>query len=265
MDVSQRGGLLAYTLNMMNMSERAIHDRLVEIGRGLKGEFTSVPEANALLNNLDKYPHAFVLACLMDRLVDYEKAWLVPYKISQRMEESGFGEFSIIDLSKLSREQVNELMSKPEPLHRFPDKMSDVFHSAVQRIHGEYEDDAAQIWKGRPSSAEAVYRFLEFYGAGPKIATMAVNILARDFEIEFADRSSIDISTDTHVCQVFARLGLCPSEPTFEQVMYKARALNPDYPGIIDLPCWEIGDRWCRRRNPLCNDCCMKDLCPKRV
>lgn len=194
----------------------------------------------------------------MDRLVDYERAWLVPYKISQKLN----GKFSIEVLSQLSPEKVKELMSKPEALHRFPDKMSDVFHSAVKRIRDDYEDDAAQIWKGRPSSAEAVYRFLEFDGVGPKIATMAVNILARDFKIEFADTSSIDISTDRQVRRVFARLGLCPSEPTVEQVMYKARAIHPDYPGIIDFRCWEIGESWCRPHDPKCNKCYMKDLCP---
>jgi endonuclease III len=247
----------------MNTNERAIHERLVELGQGLKDEFTSVREANTLLNDLNTYPHAFVLACLMDRQVDYEKAWLIPYKISQRMKEHVLGEFSIKDLSKLSQETVTTLMSEKPPLHPFSKKMSNVFFLAVQRINDVYAGDAAQIWKGRPPSAEVVYRFLEFFGVGPKIATMAVNILARYFEIKFADRSSIDISADTHVCQVFARLGLCPSEPTVQQVMYKARALNPDYPGIIDLPCWEIGSRWCLPKNPLCNDCRMKDLCPK--
>ena len=254
--------MLAYTLNKMNTNERAIRDRLVELGRvAPKGEFTKVPEANALLNDLDEYPHAFVLACLMDRLVDYERAWLVPYKISQKLN----GDFSIGALFQLSPEKVKELMSGPPPLLPFFNKMGDIFHSAIQRIHRDYEDDAAQIWKGRPSSAEVVYRFLEFDGAGPKIATMAANILARDFEVEFADRCSIDISTDTHVCRVFARLGLCPSEPTVEQVTYKARAIHPDYPGIIDLPCWEIGRRWCSPHNPQCNDCNMEALCPKRV
>jgi endonuclease-3 len=248
----------------MNTNERAIRDRLVEKGRvPPKEEFTNVPEANALLNDLNTYPHAFVLACLMDRLVDYEKAWLIPYKIPQRMKERGLGEFSIKDLSKLSQERVTTLMSEPEPpLLPFFNKMSTVFFLAVQRINDVYVGHAAQIWKGRPYSAEVVYRFLEFDGVGPKIATMAANILARDFQIEFADRSSIDISTDTHVCRVFARLHLCPPEPTVQQVMYKARTLNPDFPGIIDLPCWEIGRKWCKPRVPQCNDCYMKDLCP---
>jgi endonuclease III len=248
----------------VNMNERAIRDRLVERGQVLFDapreklvEFTAVPEADALLNDLSTHPHAFVLACLMDRQVKYEKAWLIPYKISKKL-----GGFSIKTLSELSREDVRARMSEPEPLHHFVGKMSGVFYSGVQRIAKEYTGGASRIWSDKPSSAEAVYRFLQFDGAGPKIATMAVNILARDFKIKFADFFSVDISADVHVCRVFARLGLCSPGPEVEQVVYKARALYPVFPGMIDLPCWDIGRKWCKPQNPQCNDCYMNDLCP---
>jgi len=249
----------------MNANERAIRDKLLQHGRDLfdarkeeRIEFTGNPDADALLNDLGTHPHAFVLGCLMDRQMRYKKAWLIPYTISQR---SGFSKFSVEDLSELTLEQVKELMSKPEPLHRFADKMSCVFYSALQRIAKEYAGDASRIWADEPSSAEVVYRFLQFHGAGPKIATMAANILAREFKVRFADFYSVDISADVQVCRVFARLGLCPSDPT--QVVYKARALYPEFPGMMDSPCWEIGENWCRPHDPHCNDCYMRDLCPK--
>ena len=253
----------------MNVSERAIRDKLVEQGQILleapkeeRIKFSGNPDADALLNDLSTHSHAFVLACLMDRQIRYERAWLIPYEISQRMKGRGLGVFSIENLSTLSQEQVKKLMSEPEPLHRFLDKMSSVFHSALQRIANEYAGDASRIWAEEPSSAEVVYRFLQFDGAGPKIATLAVNILSRDFKIKFADFYSVDISADVHVCRVFGRLGLCPSEPTPTQVVYKAKALHPEFPGVMDLPCWEIGKKWCRPRDPQCGKCYMKDLCP---
>jgi uncharacterized HhH-GPD family protein len=251
------------------MNERAVRDRLVEHGRKLFDdekekliEFTGDSAADALLNDLGTYPHAFVLACLMDRQMKYGRAWLIPYRISQRMKEHGFGEFSIGNLCKLSPEQVKKLMSERGALHRFPDKMGGVFHSALQRIAKVYEGDASRIWADEPSSADAVYRFLQFDGAGQKIATMAVNILAREFKIKLADYYSVDISADVQVCRVFARLGLCPPEPRVEQVVYKARSLYPQFPGMMDSPCWEIGEYWCRPENPQCSACYMDDLCP---
>ena len=165
-------------------------------------------------------------------------------------------------LARLSRKEVYNLMAHPEPLHRFVDTMSGLFHAGVQRIADHYTGNAARIWDGTPSSAEVVYRFLEFDGVGPKIATMGANILARDFKIEFADHFSIDISADRQVRRVFGRLGLCPAEATVEQVIYKARALHPVFPGIMDLPSWEIGRNWCRVQNPDCPACYMNDLCP---
>jgi endonuclease III len=242
------------------MNEKAIRDRLVERGQTLFEapiQFTKATEADALLNDLTHYPHAFVLACIMDRQVKAERAWLIPYKISLRLNG-----FSIMTLEQLSHDDINDLMCRPEPLHRFIDKMSGCLHSAIQRICRQYAGDASSIWTGKPSSAEVVYRFLEFEGVGPKIANMAANILAREFKVPFADFFSIDISADVHVRRVFSRLGLCGPDATVEQVIYKARALHPEFPGMMDLPSWEIGRDWCRPSRPMCGRCYMRDMCP---
>ena len=245
------------------MNEKVIRDRLIEHGQTLFSrpkqpiQFTKVAEADALLNDLENCPHAFVLACVMDRQIRAERAWLIPYQISEKI-----GGFSMELLGVSSAEDVKRLMWEPEPLHRFVDKMADYFYSAVQRIKNSYAGNAARIWADKPSSAEVVYRFLEFDGVGPKIASMATKILARDFKIPFADYFSIDISADVHVRRVFARLGLCPENPTVEQVVYKAKALHPRFPGMMDLPCWEIGRNWCHPGTPECENCYMNYLCP---
>ena len=248
---------------MSKVNEKAIHDRLVEHGQKLfnapkqLNTFTKISEADELLNDLDKHPHAFVLACVMDRQVKAERAWVIPYRFSQQL-----GDFSMERLNKLSLPEVSDIMSHPEPLHRFVENMSKAFHSAIQRISHQYAGDASQIWQGKPSSAEVVYRFLEFDGVGPKIATMAANILAREFKVPFTDHFSIDISADIHIRRVFGRLGLSSPDASVEQVIYKARALNPEFPGMMDLPCWEIGRNWCKHDVPECNACYMEDLCP---
>jgi len=155
------------------MSEKSIRDRLVERGQTLFSApkqpipFTKEPQADALLNDLDNHPHAFVLACVMDRQVKAERAWLIPYRISEKI-----GGFSMQALRMLSAADVYRLMKEPEPLHRFVDTMSDLFYAAVQRVKNNYAGDAARIWSDKPSSAEVVYRFLEFDGVGPKIGSI---------------------------------------------------------------------------------------------
>ncbi len=251
------------------MNTQLIRDKLVEHGKQLfdsqeqlKKAFTNNSKANELLDDLNNRPHAFVLACVMDQQIRAERAWMIPYSLSQR--DPRLAEFSITALGGLSLSEVEQLMSTPEPLHRFVKRMSGALHSAIQRICRQYEGDATRIWAGRKSSAEVVYRFLEFHGVGPKVATMAVNILSRRFKIEFADYFSIDISADVHVRRVFCRLGLCPCDASVEQVVYKARALYPTFPGIMDLPCWEIGRNWCKPKDCdlVCRECYMRELCP---
>jgi endonuclease-3 len=41
------------------------------------------PEINAFLNDIEQYPYAYVLACLMDRLIKAEKAWSIPFYIKE--------------------------------------------------------------------------------------------------------------------------------------------------------------------------------------
>lgn len=254
---------VSFSLAEYKMNEIRIRDRLVEHGETLFRSppelvrFTQDDEANHLLNDLTDHPHAFVLASVMDRQIKAERAWLIPYRFMQKI-----GSFSMDTLVRQSQSDVQYLMSEPEPLHRFVDTMSDFFFKAVRRIADQYQSDASRIWQDKPSSATVVYRFLEFDGVGPKIATMAANILAREFKIEFADHYSIDISADVHVRRVFGRLGLTPHDATVDQLIFRARGLHPEFPGLMDFPAWEIGRRWCRPKKTECSGCYMKDLCP---
>jgi len=49
-------------------------------------EFTKNKESDKLLNNLKNIPHAFVLACVMDRQIKAERAWLIPYEVSKEIK-----------------------------------------------------------------------------------------------------------------------------------------------------------------------------------
>jgi hypothetical protein len=96
------------------MNEAAIRDRLVEHGRILFQaapafvEFTHVRDADVLLNDLGQYPHAFVLACIMDRQIKAERAWIIPYRIAEKLPD-----FTLATLSKQSLNDIKGLMGKP--------------------------------------------------------------------------------------------------------------------------------------------------------
>jgi len=69
----------------MNNMQKQIVEILVKKGSELlnqpykKIEFTQNPNADDLLNNIKEFPHAFVLACIMDRQMKSEKALSIPY------------------------------------------------------------------------------------------------------------------------------------------------------------------------------------------
>ena len=212
---------------------------------------------NEFLNDIENTPHAYVLACLMDRQIKAERAWSIPYRIKNII-----GSFDVDDLASITIDDYKKIFSEYK-LHRFNDTMADVFCAAVHDIKTKYDSDASRIWSNNPSSARVVYDFLQFKGSGKKIATMAANILARQFKVPFSDYYSIDISPDVHILRVMRRSGLVSNNADLDSVIYKARELNPEFPGIIDFSCWEIGRTWCRPNRPSCRECIIESECSK--
>jgi endonuclease III len=221
--------------------------------------FTKNEEADSLLNDLEHHPHAFVLACVMDRQIKAERAWVIPWLIKE--ENGGFG---LNLLLRLDDEALKDIFRK-KSLHRFNDTMAVAFMDAIRLIQEKYTGNAALIWRNSPRSATVVRRFLEFKGVGVKIATMAANILSREFKIPMQDRIYIDISPDVHVRRVFTRVGFISKQATTEELIYSAREFHPEYPGIFDFSAWEIGRNWCRPTQPDCQNCYLAEFCPKLV
>jgi endonuclease III len=213
-------------------------------------------ELGELIKN---HPHAFVLACIMNTQISAEKAWKIPSKIEKEL--GGFELDKILE----SKEKIKKLFRK-EKLHRFNAKMAERFIKGAERINEIYKGRANNIWRGNKSSGDIVSAFLEFEGVGLKIATMATNILVRTLNVSVSDRMAIDISPDRHIRRIFKRVGLVKTETNKinkmnEIIMYKARALNPKYPGKIDKRLWDIGKKFCKPHKPDCKNCPLKSVC----
>lgn len=178
--------------------------------------------------DLKNRPHLFFLGCVMDRQIKYEKAWAIPHIVASEIGDDSFKAFSEKSLEYyISLFQIKKL-------HRFNDKMARAFFSAVNQIENQYDSNASNLWSDEPSSAELVCRFLDFDSVGIKIATMAANILARDYKVPLKDYYSIDISPDVHVKRIFYRMGLITKNHDTQiadidatKVIYKAREINP--------------------------------------
>ena len=107
-------------------------------------------EAEKLLRDFENHPHAFVLACMMERGIKSEKACKIPYIIKKKL-----GDFSIETLIK-KKGEVKKLF-KDEALHHYWDRMSERFTEAVYKIRDDYQGRADRIWlddKGKPKSSK---------------------------------------------------------------------------------------------------------------
>ncbi len=242
--------------------------KLVEIGKQrfvelkntmMRHQFTRDDAVDGYFNRLEEYPHLYVLSCLMDRGIKAEKAWSIPYYLCKY-----FNAFEMSELIKLEKDEIRKYFLERKP-HRFNEEMAEIFYNGVQRIQKVYGGDASRIWKNRPSSAHVVYEFLQFDGCGIKIATMMTNILVRHYGIELSDYYSIDVSPDVHIKRIFYRVGLTANRDDVDSVIYKARELYPEFPGIVDLSCWEIGRNYCHPKDPECERCSLNKDCQKRI
>jgi len=220
--------------------------------------FTRIPESDALLNNIERYPHFFVLGLIMDQLIVADRAWNIPYIISK---ECGGPEFK--NFLSLNQDDILSVFSNKK-LHAFFEQKASYFYRAIQKIHTDYQDYAANIWLvGQPGCKEVIDRFDKFPGVGQKISTMATNLLVREFKIPLWDVHEIDISVDSQVKKVFKRIGLVPVNASNQQIIETARKIYPKYPGIADSVIWEIGRDWCKSDLSGCHNCYLNEYCPK--
>lgn len=224
-----------------------------------KINFTSDVGINKIMNDLDNHAHLFVLGMQMDRGIDAETAWTIPYRVSQELGLKGY-EFE--DLRAPSIEDLVKVFITNQ-LHRYPAKMARIFHNSLNHIEKYYGGSANQIWADRPSSAALIKRFLQFDGMGLRLASRAANKLYRDFKVELSDSSSLDITPEFYIRRVFKRAGFIGRNASDEELIYCARELHLKYPAIFDKPCEDIATTVCMLENPVCQKCPLENSCMK--
>lgn len=245
------------------MTKKDVYNALVKFGKkvsvqSLKEEkyFTPDKKADAFIW---KNPLAFLLAVLVDQSVKAEFAWSIPFKLKKRL-----GFWNVEKIANIKDSKIIEIFDTKPKLHRFPTTMALRVKKACQKVIDNFGGDAKNVWEGNLTSREVHNNFESFLGIGQKKASMATNILVRDFNLKVKDYSGIDVSFDIHIRRVFLRSGLVKNDD-FDEVLEVARKLNKDYPGIIDLPAWYIGKHYCKSSNPNCFKCPIKNTCPKKL
>lgn len=217
--------------------------------------FTSDPEANQLLHD-DGF--AFLIAVISDMGIVAERAWDLPYKLRQRLgyltPEQVAGDPSAV---------LNAFRHSPQ-LHRFVNKVSDWITKAAQIVVTKYHGDASALWSNAPTASDLRERLREFSGISQKKEAMAVVLLNSCLDVPVRELSGSDVAVDVHLRRVFLRTGLAQRNQV-SHIVAVARELNPEHPGALDLPAWDIGQRWCRAKRPQCHTCPLHAVCPRFI
>ena len=204
-------------------------------------------------------PFAFLVGAAFDRGMPWQKAWEIPYWINQKgqLEASSLASMDELNLQHL----LESLPVKPRyGCVQGARTLSDAANLVMRFDAG---GDAGAIWDGAPP-LEVQERLESVYGIGPGIAHMAIRILRDDWGKFRGQEGEIDVKPDVHVMRVFKRSGLTETENA-RTTVEAARGLNPWFPGELDWPAWDIGINWCRPTHPLCDDCPLTMVCPKRI
>ena len=203
-------------------------------------------------------PWGFLCGVICDYQMPADRAWATPYNLAQRL--GGFD----VGLIAGDPERVRSAFLGPPAIHRFPNQTSGFVVDGARRVIEHYGGDAANVWNDVPTARELQARLIEFRGISQKKAAMAVEILYAQFGVDIAEMQGSDVAYDVHVRRVMLRAGLAERDAVGHMVD-RARELHPDRPGALDLPMWEIGRTWCRRREPLCDLCVISEVCPKDI
>ena len=210
--------------------------------------------ADLIRNN----PFAFLVAVAFDRGMLWYKAWQIPAEIDRK---------GLLDpelLASMTRGQLVSLFDELPVRPRYGSQQgARTLSDAARLVHGRFGGNAAAIWE-RASPVDVEKTLQEIYGLGPGIASMTTRILHDDFACFSGQERQIDVKPDVHVLRVFRRAGLTESESDNEAVR-AARRLNPEFPGALDWPAWQIGQRWCHAREPQCDACPLTNVCPRQI
>ena len=207
-------------------------------------------------------PNAFFIGSIFDYQIPFRKAWEAPFKLKQRLGH--------LDVAVIADMAFDDLYAhvrgggQGRALHRFNSILTRKVLSACIRLVVQYGGSAANIWPDRSSASEVMSRLEEFDGISQKIGNMMIRLLGTSFGVHLTQWNKIDIAVDRHVERVFRRTGLVGDggRLTKRLVIDKARELCPDFPGKLDDPAFNIGEKWCNEQRPLCDELRDGRVCP---
>ena len=134
-------------------------------------------EANRLLRD---DPLALLIGMVLDQQISFEKAFLSPYLLAQRLGH----EPDAHELAGYDPEALVALFAERPALHRFPKAMATRVQEVCRLLVERYDGDAAALWTDAKDGAELLRRIGELPGFGQQKAQIFIALLGKRFGVQ---------------------------------------------------------------------------------
>jgi endonuclease-3 len=214
--------------------------------------------------------NSFLLGVMFDRNIDADMAWEAGDWINDSLGEQKDPSALWKALVRMERKQLLGFLRYGyggKAFHRYYRTFANQLPKAAEHILRKYNGDPRKIWNSRRDVSRVRDCLEDIPGIGQALSRMAVLILARNYGL-LGGKSALpqlDIKTDSQLMRVFKRSGLIAPRATEQEAIETARKLSPGFPAVLDAPAWEIGRKWCHPKNPECEGCPIKKVCPTIV
>ena len=134
------------------------------------------PDADALLT---ESPLALLIGMVLDQQIPLEWAFKGPLMLRQRLGR----ELDAADLAGRDPDALAKVFSTPPALHRFPGSMAGRVQQMCQIIADDYDNDAANVWRGVKDGTDLLKRIEALPGFGKQKAKIFLALLGKQLGV----------------------------------------------------------------------------------
>lgn len=236
------------------------------VDEGWDGYLEPWPKEESSL--MKQQANAFFIGMMFDMQIPAERAWRGgKHLVANHFRKSGGKVFSWEAVAETHLGSIRRIMRTGfdgGAYHHYWSRMAGYLKNNARLICDQYGGDVRRVWTGlEPDEVDLIYRrLIEFSGFGYALAKMGQFALVRGYGAAGGElsRKLMSVKPDKHVNQVTFRLGLV-SEPKPRTVAKELAALDLDSPADFDLVVWQIGQSFCRNKEPDCENCPLRKAC----
>ncbi len=141
--------------------------------------FTGNEEADALIA---RDPLALLIGFALDQQVTVPTAFLGPLKLQQRL-----GRLDAAEIAALDPDRLDAVFREKPAIHRFPGNMAKRVQELAAVVAGEYDGDAARVWRDAADSDDLKRRLEALPGFGEMKVKALASVLAKRFGLALAE------------------------------------------------------------------------------